>query len=69
MNEEIISDFVEIAFDYTLLPNDALIAATCKYHGIRKIITFDSDFESVEFIEIIDFFSSEAYVKDNIILW
>ena len=51
INEEIISDFVEIAFDYTLLPNDALIAATCKYHGIRKIITFDSDFECVEFIK------------------
>ena len=49
MKEEIISDFVEIAFDYTMLPNDALIAATCKYPGIRKIITFDSDFESVEF--------------------
>jgi len=54
INEEIISDFVEIAFDYTLLPNDALIAATCKYHGVMKIVTFDSDFESVEFIEIID---------------
>ena len=54
MNKEIISDFAEISFDYSLLPNDALIAATCKYHGIRKIITFDSDFESVEFIEIID---------------
>ncbi|NQE52651.1 tRNA(fMet)-specific endonuclease VapC [ANME-1 cluster archaeon GoMg3.2] len=54
MNKEIISDFAEISFDYSLLPNDALIAATCKYHGIRKSITFDSDFESLEFIEIID---------------
>ena len=54
INEEIISDFVEIAFNYTLLPNDALIATTCKYHGIRKLVTFDSDFESVEFIEILD---------------
>ncbi len=54
INEKIIIDFVEIAFNYSLLPNDALIAATCKYHGIRKIITFDSDFESMEFIEIID---------------
>ncbi len=54
INEEIIRDSVEMAFDYTLLPNDALIAAVCKYHGIMKIITFDSDFKSVEFIEIID---------------
>jgi len=31
---------------YKLLPNDALIAATCKHYGIRKIATFDEDFNS-----------------------
>ena len=34
---------------YHLLPNDALIAATCKYYGINKIATFDEDFEKVDF--------------------
>jgi len=31
---------------YKLLPNDALIAATCKHYGIKKIATFDEDFNS-----------------------
>ncbi len=53
INKEIANDSIEIAFNYALLPNDALIAATCKYHGIRKIATFDADFERVEFVEIV----------------
>ena len=39
---------------YKLLTNDALIAATCKHHGIKKIATFDPDFKRVEFLEVID---------------
>ncbi|WP_203219001.1 PIN domain-containing protein [Geoglobus acetivorans] len=39
---------------YGLLPNDALIAATCKHYGIRKIATFDDDFKRVYFLEIVD---------------
>ena len=39
---------------YNLLPNDALIAATCKYYGIKKIATFDEDFKRVDFLEVID---------------
>ncbi|RJS75350.1 PIN domain-containing protein [Methanophagales archaeon] len=38
---------------YGLLPNDALIAATCKHHGISKIATFDPDFKIVDFLETI----------------
>ncbi|MDI6886841.1 MAG: PIN domain-containing protein, partial [archaeon] len=38
---------------YKLLPNDALIAATCKHHSINKIATFDPDFKRVEFLEVI----------------
>jgi len=38
---------------YGLLPNDALIAATCKHHEIRKIATFDPDFKRVDFLEVI----------------
>ena len=39
---------------YGLHPNDALIAATCKHHGIKKIATFDPDFKRVDFLEIIE---------------
>ena len=38
---------------YCLHPNDALIAATCKHYGIKKIATFDPDFKRVDFLEII----------------
>jgi len=37
-----------------LLPNDALIAATCKFYGIKKIATFDKDFKQVDFLEIMN---------------
>ena len=39
--------------NYTLLPSDALIAASCNGNGIAKIATFDKDFEKVNFLEII----------------
>jgi len=28
---------------YKLLPNDALIAATCRHYGIKRIATFDEE--------------------------
>ncbi len=52
-NEEILKMSIEISYRYSLLPNDALIAATCKYHGISKIATFDEDFARVDFLEIV----------------
>ena len=33
------SETFEIMLSYGLLPNDALIAATCKHYGIKKIAT------------------------------
>ncbi|MEO2117934.1 MAG: PIN domain-containing protein [Methanocaldococcus sp.] len=39
------------------MPNDALILATCKYHKIKNLITFDDDFKGIadkEGIEIIN---------------
>ena len=41
---------------YNLLPNDAIILATCKIHGITKLASHDTDFiipcqsESIEFL-------------------
>ncbi len=48
-----LSTFFEILENYSLLSNDALIAATCKYYGISKIATFDEDFEKVDFLEVV----------------
>ncbi len=47
-------DVVEIIQKYGLLPNDALIVATCKYYGIKKIATFDEDFKRVDFLDVIE---------------
>lgn len=44
---------LNIITKYKLLPNDAIIAATCQHHGIKCIATFDSDFKRVESLEII----------------
>ncbi len=46
-------DFLHVFQTYNLL-HDALIAATCKHYGIRKIATFDEDFKRVEFLEVVE---------------
>lgn len=38
--------------DYGLLPNDALIAATCLQHSIATIATFDNDFMKCPFLTV-----------------
>jgi len=43
-----LSRIEEIARTHTLLPNDALIVATCREHAIPKIATFDRDFFSIK---------------------
>ncbi len=52
-NWEVLKLSSEMGEKYNLLTNDAIIIATCKYYGINKLATFDSDFEKVDFIEII----------------
>ena len=49
-----VSEIWELMKNYNLLPNDALIAATCKHYGIRKIATFDEDFKKVDFLEVVE---------------
>ena len=45
----------EIVKSCGLLPNDALIVATCKHYGIKKMATFDKDFNKrVDFLEVLD---------------
>ena len=43
IDKEILRSSKKISLDYKLLPNDALIAATCRHHGITRIATFDDD--------------------------
>ena len=49
-----VSDFKDILEEYRLLPNDALIAATCRFYGIRRIATFDDDFRRVKFLKVVE---------------
>ena len=43
-----LSRIEEIARTCSLLPNDALIIATCRDHAIPKIATFDRDFSKIK---------------------
>jgi len=54
ITKEIIELSFEIQLKYGLLPNDALIAATCKFYNINKIATFDEGFKKVDFLEIVE---------------
>ena len=36
---------------YKLTPSDAIIALTCKYHGIDTILTFDEDFKRIPWLK------------------
>ena len=53
ITKEVVEIASSLASKYNLLPNDALIAATCKHHGINKIATFDPDFDRVEFLAVV----------------
>jgi len=49
-----LDEFFRVYAEYDLLPNDALIAATCRHYGIKKIATFDEDFKRVDFLEVLE---------------
>jgi predicted nucleic acid-binding protein len=52
INQDVVDLAIQLGKAHGLLPNDALIAATCKYYGIRRIATFDKDFEKIDFLEV-----------------
>ncbi len=39
--------------EFRLLPSDAIIALTCKHHGIDTILTFDEDFKRVPWLKVV----------------
>ncbi len=43
----------DVARALGLLPNDALIAATCRHYGISTIATFDEDFRRVPWLRVV----------------
>ena len=47
MDEEIINKSNYFMINYNLLPNDALIFATCHIYGIKYLVSFDSDFQEI----------------------
>ncbi len=53
INDKVKQIAIEIMKEYGLLPNDALIAATCKCYGIDTILTFDEDFRRVPWLKVI----------------
>ncbi|WP_456365413.1 type II toxin-antitoxin system VapC family toxin [Thermococcus sp.] len=52
VTQETIGIASQLGQEYELLPNDALIVASCKENEIENIATFDSDFKKVPFLKI-----------------
>ena len=48
-----LDEVVETMKTYNLLPGDAIIAVTCKHHGITTIASFDEDFKRIKWINTI----------------
>lgn len=46
-------DWSKAMIKYNLMPNDAIIASTCRKHEIYEIATFDSDFLRVDWLKVI----------------
>ncbi|MEL9990289.1 MAG: type II toxin-antitoxin system VapC family toxin [Thermoproteus sp.] len=46
-------EVADIMGRFGLLPNDALIAATCRHYGIDMIATFDEDFKKIGWLKTV----------------
>lgn len=64
MDEEIIDKSDYFMSNYNLLPNDALIFATCHIHGIKHLASFDGDFKEVCDKEDISLINSPEKFKE-----
>ena len=53
MTLEVVREANNIAAKYGLLPNDALIATTCKHYDISVIATFDEDFTRIVWLKVV----------------
>lgn len=57
---------IDFSKQFNLLPNDAMILATCKSHDLKYLATFDSDFEAPCKSLGIRIFNDETDLKDYI---
>jgi predicted nucleic acid-binding protein len=48
-----LQEIIDITKKYHLLPADAIVALTCKHHGIKTILTFDEDFKRIPWLKVI----------------
>jgi len=46
-------EIIQYMEEYGLMPADAIIALTCKHHGINTIATLDEDFKRVPWLKVI----------------
>jgi len=53
INDKVKELALEIMKEHGLLPNDALIAATCRYYKINALATFDEDFKRIPWLKAI----------------
>ncbi len=53
ISEDVKQMALAVMSQYGLLPNDALIAATCKQNGIGTIVTFDEDFKRIPWLKVV----------------
>ncbi len=53
ITKEMASESLSIARNHGLLPNDALIVATCRFYGITTIATFDEDFKRIPWLRVV----------------
>ncbi len=56
--EEVVSLTPALMQQYNLLPNDSIIIATCKIHGINYLASYDSELKDVCLNEGISFITS-----------
>ncbi len=53
IDEEIKQAALDVMRQYELLPNDAIIVATCKHYNIDTIVTFEEDFKRIPWLKVI----------------
>lgn len=46
-------EVLSVVASLRLLPSDAIIALTCRHHGVDTILTFDEDFKRVPWLKVV----------------
>ncbi|WP_456469054.1 PIN domain-containing protein [Archaeoglobus sp.] len=65
VNESVVNMAYDFIRKYSMLPNDAIILATCKFHEIDLLASLDRDFEEVCKLEGLRFASSSENIRNQ----